>query len=242
MIGVLYICTGKYKVFWKDFFISAEKFFLPSGEKKYFVFTDAEEIYGEGTENIRKVYQGFLGWPFDTLLRFDMFSKVQEELVDCEYLFFFNSNVLFRDFIGNDILPGSKNDGLVAVLHPGLWNSSPDFFPYERNIHSTAYIGYGVGEHYFMGGMNGGQSGAYLELIDTLKNNIIHDLKNEITAISHDESHLNRYLVDKTPLILNPSYGYPEGWCLPFKPIISIVSKSRFGGHDFLRGISESTF
>lgn len=40
-VAVLYICTGKYDVFWKDFYISYEKYFLPDCEKHYYVFTDA---------------------------------------------------------------------------------------------------------------------------------------------------------------------------------------------------------
>ena len=32
-IGVLYICTGPYVLFWKDFFESFEKNFLPNIEK-----------------------------------------------------------------------------------------------------------------------------------------------------------------------------------------------------------------
>ena len=27
-IGILYICTGKYDIFWKDFYLSAERYFM----------------------------------------------------------------------------------------------------------------------------------------------------------------------------------------------------------------------
>ena len=43
-IAILYICTGKYNIFWKDFYTSCEKNFIPNSEKHYFVFTDAENI------------------------------------------------------------------------------------------------------------------------------------------------------------------------------------------------------
>lgn len=46
-IGILYICTGPYALFWKDFYESFENKFLPSYEKKYYVFTDVEEIFAE---------------------------------------------------------------------------------------------------------------------------------------------------------------------------------------------------
>lgn len=44
-IGILYICTGPYILFWKDFYESFEEKFLPSYQKKYFVFTDADTVY-----------------------------------------------------------------------------------------------------------------------------------------------------------------------------------------------------
>lgn len=46
-VAVLYICTGTYTAFWKDFYVSAEKYFLPDCEKHYFAFTDTSKIYGE---------------------------------------------------------------------------------------------------------------------------------------------------------------------------------------------------
>lgn len=42
-IAILYICTGKYNVFFRDFYSSSEKYFLPNCEKTYFVFSDNQE-------------------------------------------------------------------------------------------------------------------------------------------------------------------------------------------------------
>src|SRR5437879_4384279 len=159
MIGILYICTGKYDVFWKNFFLSAEKYFLPGYEKRYFVFTDSKYIYDEKNLKVQKIYQETLGWPFNTLLRFKMFLGIEEDLKNCDYLFFLNANIVFIDRINNDILPDTANDGLLAVKHPGFWDKQNSEFWYDRNISSSAYIPYGQGEHYFMGGFNGGQIG-----------------------------------------------------------------------------------
>lgn len=44
-IAILYICTGKYNVFWDGFYKSSEKFFLKDeAEKEYFVFTDNMDL------------------------------------------------------------------------------------------------------------------------------------------------------------------------------------------------------
>lgn len=237
MIGVLYICTGKYNIFWKDFYISAEKFLLPSEQKVYFVFTDAEKIYAEGNKNVKKISQRYLGWPYNTLLRFEIFLKVESKLRNCDYLFFFNANTRFIASVDDEILPGKTNNGLAAVIHPGFWNANRDDFTYERNAGSTAFIDFGNGEYYFMGALNGGESNAYLEMINILKDNIDKDLQNGIIALWWDESHLNHYLLDKNPLALSPSYCYPEDYRIPFTPKLIILNKLKYGGHNFLRGL-----
>ena len=69
-VGILYICTGKYDVFWEEFYKSCEKYFLPNSEKYYFVFTDSNHLYDEeNNKNIKKYYQENLGWPDNTLKR-----------------------------------------------------------------------------------------------------------------------------------------------------------------------------
>ncbi len=45
-VAVLYIATGKYTVFWPEFYESAEKYLLKDCEVHYFVFTDADDLTG----------------------------------------------------------------------------------------------------------------------------------------------------------------------------------------------------
>ena len=44
-VGILYICTGKYIVFWEEFYKSCQKYFLSDSEcvKQYYVFTDVDK-------------------------------------------------------------------------------------------------------------------------------------------------------------------------------------------------------
>ena len=242
MVGVLYICTGKYVMFWEKFFISAEKYFLPSQEKTYFVFTDAEEIYGEENSNVKRIYQKSLGWPYNTLMRFEVFLKAENQLKQCDYLFFLNANTQILAPVEDDILPGEDNDGLLAVNHPNFWDKSPDVFPYERSSESSAFIEHGDGRYYMMGAFNGGESEAFLQLIRTCKENIDKDLEKGLIAIYWDESHLNHYLLHRNPLVLTPSYLYPEDYDLPFEPKVLIIDKLKLGGHDFLRGLTETKY
>lgn len=232
-IGILYICTGKYSIFWDSFYKSAEKYFLTDQQKHYFVFTDSLEI--TTTKNITVKKELPKGFPMDSLLRFDMFLSIKEQLLEMDYLFFFNSNMKFVDFVGKDIITLDKYSGLTALSHPGYYQSDKKKFPYERNKKSTAYIEYSNKNNfaYYMGSLNGGKTKDYLQLIQVCRDNVHADLQKEIVAIYHDESHLNHYLNGKEILQLPPSYGYPEDSKLPFEPKILILNKMKHGGTYF---------
>ncbi len=227
-IAILYICTGKYDVFWKEFYRSCEQYFLPNSNKNYFVFTDSKELYDEkNNDKIVKIYQEKLGWPYDTLMRFDLFSRIENKLAEFDYIFFLNANVVFLKTVEESSLFNNDND-LFVVIHPGWIKRNKYLLPYERDRKSKAYIPFGKGDKYFMGGFNGGTSKAYLKLINTLKCNVQIDLENNIIAKWHDESHLNKYMLEcEDYKILPPSFGYPENWILPYEPIVLIRDKDK---------------
>lgn len=241
-IGILYICTGKYDIFWKDFYLSAERYFFTEDSnviRKYYVFTDNKSLFGEKeNKHIYKIYQENLGWPNNTLKRFHIFLSIKEQLMkETDYVFFCNANLLFMQPVNNEILPPANSNGLVGTLHPGFFNKSNREFTYERNPLSTAYIAEGAGEHYYAGGFSGGKTKEYIQLCEILKARIDQDTSNKLIAVWHDESHVNRYFLDIPPMTLSPAYLYPEGWTLPFEEKIMIRDKSKkeYGGHKHLR-------
>ena len=228
-IAILYICTGAYDVLWKEFFESYEEYFLPQSRKEYYVFTDAEYLYGEEfCERVHKVHQEKLGWPYDTLMRFHMFDSIEEELISKDYIFFMNANCKCIDFVfEKDFLPIEKD--ILVVQHPGFYNKKPKQFTYDRNPKSTAYIPMGQGEYYVCGGINGGKADAYLKLVKELKNNTDEDIKNNVMAKWHDESHINRYVFEHDNWqLLSPAYWYPEGWNLPYDIKIMVRDKNKY--------------
>jgi len=101
----------------------------------------------------------------------------------------------------------------------------PSEFPYERNPVSTAYIPVGEGLQYFQGGLIGGRTKKFLEMKDVLIRQISEDNKNDYVAVSHDESHLNNYMLDKHPLCLSTYYGRPQEWDYPTEPAIIFRKK-----------------
>jgi Glycosyltransferase family 6 len=137
--------------------------------------------------------------------------------------------------VGKEILPGKENDYLIGVNHPCFYNKMNSEFSYERRENSTAYIPYGSGKSYFQGCISGGRAEEYLIMSKEIQENIDIDLKNEVVAIWHDESHLNKYFLNRKPKILPPSYAYPESMKIPFRKQIIQLDKSKYGGHDFFR-------
>jgi len=235
-IAILYICTGDYVVFWKEFYESMEEKFVPTMKKDYFVFTDSKSIYGDKNVNVHIIPQKNLGWPGNSLYRFHMFLSQKENLEKFKYIFFLNANVICKNEINeDDILP--KEEGIVFVKHFAFYNKPNTKFTYERNQNSTAYIPMGEGKYYICGGANGGKTKNYLKMCEELKSRIDKDDENGITAIWHDESHINRYLydLDKNNIpykLLEPSYCFPEfnlnSKNFPFDPILFYRSKKKY--------------
>lgn len=227
-IGILYICTGPYYLFWEDFYNTFEKNFLPNIQKNYFVFTDAEKIYCENNKNIQVYRIINQPWPLITLLRFNTFLTIEEELKKYDYLMFSNANIVCNKVISEkEFLPReSKCEDIFVTSHPGYYKKSPINFPYERNPKSLAYIPWNCGKDYVIGAMFGGTSRAFIQMSKTLKYNIEEDLKKNIIAKWHDESHLNRYIIKNNNVrILSPQYCYPYGINVAYEKRISAVSK-----------------
>ncbi|MBP3803798.1 MAG: glycosyl transferase family 6 [Oribacterium sp.] len=225
-IGVLYICTGPYALFWKDFYDSFEEKFLPNTEKRYFVFTDSDEISSSEGKRIKVVRIDNQPWPLITLLRFGTFLKIEEDLNKCDYIMFSNANIVCDEIISEEEFLPQKQERIFVTTHPGYYGKKIIEFPYDRNKNSLAYVPWNCGENYVIGAMFGGTSEGFIDMCKTLKSNIEEDLKRNIIARWHDESHLNRYIIGRDDVrILSSEYCYPYGMKVSYKKKISAVSK-----------------
>ena len=224
-IAILYICTGRYNRFWDGFYKSCEEYFVPDAEKHYFVFTDDMKL--SDRSNVHLQFKQCEGFPKDSLFRFEMFMRVEEDLKEYDYIYFLNSNAEFRQLVtADEVLPDAS--GLVGADWPGKRKPlhKPMFFPYERNKKSTAYIApFGKDYHYYMGGINGGTSDAFLAMMRTLAANTRDDYNRGIIALVHDESHINRYFRAHKPRSLSAEYCWPEEWPAVFRPKIVFRDK-----------------
>ena len=147
-----------------------------------------------------------------------------------------NANMLcVNEITEEEFLPLEEN--LLVARHPGCIHYPRLFFPYDRNKKSTAYIPYGQGKYYYMGGLNGGKAEPYLKLIHSLKQAIQVDLNNGVIAKWHDESQLNKYMLDREDMkVLLPEYAYPEGWNLPYDAKMIIRDKDRYLNTSAMKG------
>ena len=205
-VGLLVIATGKYDQFIPMLYKSMKKHFLNNHDVTMFVFTDQEMPKKEGIISLPHTHEP---WPNPTLKRYHVFDKYKEELSKMDYLYYCDADMRFVSEIGDEIFPDSESN-LTATEHPGFYGGRRG--TYETRAESTAYVSDNEGECYFAGGFNGGTAEAFLKMSEIIKERVDKDLTNGIIAIWHDESQINRYLIDNKPKVLDSSYCYPEYW------------------------------
>lgn len=230
-IGILYLCTGPYKLFWDDYYNSFEKNFMTNLKKHYYVFSETIDSGLEkyqNNSNVTFIHIDSMPWPLITLLRFKYFLDVKDKISAHDYLMFSNSNLICNKIVNeSEFLPDeSRGEYMSFCQHPGYWKTSLYNVPYERRKKSNAYIPYNCGETYVIGALFAGKTDHFLRMSEILNSRISDDLKKNIIAKWHDESHLNRYLIGKKDYkLLSPSFCYPVGFDLPLERIICGVSK-----------------
>lgn len=235
-VTVFYIATGKYIAMWDEFYSTFSKYFLRDCRCRIILFTDKPDKINAG-EDVIKVKITAHPWPYITLLRFHIFMEHYDLWKNEDYVFFLNANFSFKKSIRRAILP--YKEGLAAGY---LLRGPVEKYPYERRPESTAYIPIGKGRRYYQGGFNGGKAHLFAEMCKTLIKNIDEDEKKGITAVWHDESHINKYLLTHAVKAIPPRYLCPEEryhWYR--KPFVRAIlrDKRKIGGHTFLRNGEE---
>ena len=146
-------------------------------------------------------------WPIPTLKRYNYFVKEKDFISQFDYCYYLDVDMGIIDKVGDEVL-----GDLVATMHP-----YQSFYPkeqrsYDRNPKSLACVPAGEeGEKYYAGGFNGGSTKEFLKMSEVIADRVTKDLENGVIALWHDESHMNRYLIDNPPsLSLTPTYCFAE--------------------------------
>jgi histo-blood group ABO system transferase len=217
-IGLVIIATNKYIRFLQQLVDGADKYFLPNHNVTYFVFSDKEN---EIKTNRKVIYTHVehKSWPWMTLGRYEIFDTNSVLFDEYDYLYYCDVDMKFVDTVGDEIL-----SDVVVTQHPLYTNrrGTP-----ETNPISKACVYPQEKMQYFAGGFNGGSKEHFLKMSKEISKNIKIDFEKNFIAVWHDESHLNRYMIDNTPTkILSPSYCYPESMYLPYHKKLLALDKN----------------
>lgn len=212
-IGLCVIATGKYGRFVGPLWESAQRFFLVGHEVRLWLFSDAPPLVP-----CEWVPTAHRPWPGPTLYRYHTLLEAENQLRAMDYVFYCDADMRFVAPVGEEVL-GKQ----VAVLHPGFYGKPACEFTYERRPQSRACIPPGEGNHYYAGGFQGGCTENYLSAARSMRQAIDDDLRRDLVAVWHDESHWNRYCLDHPPsVVLPPAYCCPESWPIPERKLLAL--------------------
>lgn len=234
--AVIYICSGGYKIFWKEFYLSSEKFFLPEIQKRYFVFTDSKEIIEEHKKNVQTFYCSHIGWPYDVLEKWSCICRVQDLLRNFDYIVLCNANMEFISEFRIDKL----NKGDLTIWSTTVSDTQSSAMNHERNSKSKACIPLDAKtEFYYGSGFVFGKTEPFLKMSAVLRNWTEEDLSNGIIPTCHDESMLNAYVYHHPEInysIIGPKEILSEEFVdKANEPWAIFRNKDRYGGNVGIR-------
>lgn len=202
-ICILTIATNKYLQFVEKLYSDISEKFIPDAEINCLLFTDHDV---ETSDNVRVHKIDHEPWPIPTLKRYNYFVKEKDFILEHDYCFYLDADMRIDSPVGEEIL-----GDLVATKHPYQSFYTIEEMSYDRNPSSLAYVPMGEGKTYYAGGFNGGKTEIFMKMAKHIADNVSKDLENGVVALWHDESHMNRYLIDNPPTVsLDPNYCFAE--------------------------------
>jgi hypothetical protein len=164
-----------------------------------------------------------LPWPYITLKRFEIINKAREEIKKNDWFVFIDADALpvatvtEEEFLERCCGASTDEVPLFGVHHPCHYMKMPPHLQgtgaYETNEKSEAY--FDVSELppvYWQGCFWGGKVPSALAMIDELEARVNRDLENDVVAVWHDETQINKYFFEREFDVhtFGPEYAYPE--------------------------------
>ena len=223
-ICILTIATNKYIQFVERLYNNLEENFLNGHELECLLFTEHDV---ETSDNVKVSKINHEPWPMPTLKRYNYFVKEKEYISKFDYCYYFDVDMGIIEKVGDEVL-----GDLVATMHPYQSLYPKESRSYDRNPNSLAFVPLGEeGENYYAGGFNGGKTECFLKMAEVIADRVNQDLEKDVIALWHDESQMNRYLIDNPPtLSLTPTYCFAEEQMgnpnYPYEPKIIALKKN----------------
>jgi hypothetical protein len=222
--------TGPYISYAHRLMLDIDHWWQKSLSLKVTVFTDVPvEVSGWsfpfGLE-VTPIEVPHRSWPDSTILRFADYAHNGDNLD--------GSNLMFLDADMSVVGPLDELQrqdkwvaGIALVLHPGFYRrenhgvelsdtrekSGDEYLgSWETNRESLAYVPEILRNYYICGGSWMGRRQEALALCAELAARIKMDNVNGVTAVWHDESHLNWWRATYGPTMLSPEYCYVVGY------------------------------
>lgn len=221
--AVLSIATGKYVDFLANWKRTIRANLLPGVQICMFVFTDAAL---QPEADFVPLAVTHLPWPLTTLFKFRYFRSIAPQLAAFDLVIHIDMDMYVAAPVHESDLLGDGRP-LFGVRHP-FWQGQPrDFL--ETNPASLAYLPAWQrrGMQYCQGCLWGGRTVQVIQLLEACDTAVEADLRRNVIAKWHDESHLNRYFQANRHSVhtLSPSFAYPEGYGAPYEARIVHIAK-----------------
>uniref|UniRef100_H3AG18 Alpha 1,3-galactosyltransferase 2 n=1 Tax=Latimeria chalumnae TaxID=7897 RepID=H3AG18_LATCH len=213
-VGLTVFAVGKYlDVFLETFLITAEWYFMIGHNVIYYVFTDQPNKVPKvplANKRLLRIIpvSRHQRWQDVSMLRMKSISEVIDIFVsrEAQYLFCMDVDQFFEGRFGVETLSDS-----VAQMHSWFYHRFSIFYSYDRNPKSAAYMGLGEGDLYYHAAVFGGTWQKVKHIVDSCYQGIWTDKQNNVEALWHDESHLNKYFwLHKPSKVLSPEYCWDD--------------------------------
>uniref|UniRef100_UPI0037E85FD6 N-acetyllactosaminide alpha-1,3-galactosyltransferase-like n=1 Tax=Semicossyphus pulcher TaxID=241346 RepID=UPI0037E85FD6 len=211
-VALTVFAVGRYlDAYLKTFLTSAEKHFMLGLPVTYYVFTDLPQEVPKieiALPRRLKVIQvdKHSRWQDISMIRMKTISDVIESEIrhNFSYVFCFDVDQEFKGRFGSEALGDS-----VALLHAHFYKLPKARFTYDRNPKSTAFME--TGDFYYHAAVFGGWWENVQDIADACYLSILQDKANNVEALWHDESHLNKYFwLHKPSRLLSPEYCWDQ--------------------------------
>lgn len=232
-IQIFSAATGPYKKFITPFVQSFNSLFFSNIPKEFILFVDEEVDIPSRPSNIPQitwVNTTHEPWPEVTLMRYKLIKDYLSQNQPEESIIYLWLDIDLECVKKVEYNPLEfQNCEYITVQHPGNYVANM-LNSLEGNPLSEAYLDKktldGLPYTYAQGCLWGGFGRSFRNMVDSLEASVRIDNDKEITAIWHDESHLNKFIVENIKLnknnikTLSSSFAYPQNWDLGIEAII----------------------